>query len=588
MKISDLRNLPAGSIFNTDLCIVGGGPAGLTIATEFANSGRDVLVLESGGRHREDAFTDALNEVENLGFPRQTDQRRVRSRVFGGASHNWSGRCAPLDEIDYQPRAWVPHSGWPVSAQEMAPFIERAANHLGLLPMDYDQSLLADLKLPQHFNGQDGTELQSVFWQFSRQSSVNDDYVRFGPRFAKLSANNLRVLTHATVTNIGTNDDGSHVRELEIRSPEGTIHHARARYFILCGGGVDNPRILLASNRVDPRGVGNRRDLVGRYLNEHPRALLGTFEPSSVKAVQSEVHLFRHSSGVRMQRGVSLTYEVQRREQLLNCAAWTTQHVAADDVWRALRSIGRNNDPDRLALSRVVLRNADHLIAGLWNKFVRRRPLPRRMAQFNLDAIIEQAPNPDSRITLSSRKDTFGVPLPAIDWKIGEMERRTALYLAHAVNRGLASVGLPTAVLVDWVRDWRPEDAVFMDPAHPSGTTRMASSQASGVVDTEGKVFGVDNLYIAGSSVFPTSGHANPTLMIIALALRVADALRRPSAWNSASAATGVSALPTSAPLRGLTSTANDPEPFSTRAPLPEQDLESAAITASEVSNQRG
>ena len=525
MQIVDLRKMRVGSVLTTDICIVGSGPAGLTIATEFAHTGCEVLVVESGSRHREDAFSIALNEVESVGAPRVMDQQKLRNRTLGGTTYTWSGRCIKMDAIDYVARPWVPGSGWPIAADDVVPFLGRAQRYLGV-PELADETLIENVDLPQCFDASDRATLRPVFWQFSRDPSVRNDYVRFGPRFAKLDAPNIRVLTNATATHIDTNERGSHVQSLEIASETGAIHHVRSRVFILCGGGIENPRMLLASNRIDPRGVGNARDLVGRYLMDHPRAVLGTFAREAIPAVQAEFGLF-HYGASRMQRGLSLSDQVQREEKLLNCAAWTTQHVADDDVWRAMRSMRRAHGRERLALGRVVLKHADQVAAGAWNRFVRGTPLPRRMKHLDLEVMIEQAPDPESRITLADRKDALGVPLARIDWKIGEMERCTAVRLGHAVNEALAHAGLPVASLVDWVRDQRPEDAVFTDPAHPMGATRMAESAAHGVVDQDCRVFGVDNLYIAGSSVFPTGGHANPTLMIVALALRLADTLRQ-------------------------------------------------------------
>ncbi|HEY0758371.1 MAG TPA: GMC family oxidoreductase [Acidisarcina sp.] len=527
MQIMDLRKMRAPGALTSDICIVGSGPAGLTIANELANTDLDLIVLESGGRHREDPFSAALNQIESVGEPRVMEQRKVRNRILGGTSHTWSGRCIRLDEIDYQARSWVPDSGWPITAAEMAHFLERSASYLGVIAEDSDHSMLAAASLPDSFHAEDKAEVRSVFWQFSRGSSFHNDYVRFGPQFAKLAAPNIRTILNATATNIITNVEGNHVQEMEVTAPSGAIHRVRSRCFVLCGGGIENPRIMLASTKNDPRGIGNRQGLVGRFLMDHPRAVIGTFAPGSIPAVQSEFGLFDYRDGARLQRGLSLSFDVQRKERLLNCAAWTTQHVAEDDVWRALRAMARIQGREKLAQSRMILRHADQILMGMWQKFVLGSPLPRRMKQLNVEVMIEQRPDQRSRITLSHRKDALGVPLAKIDWKIGEMERRTAVRLGNAFNDALARAGLPTAELVEWVRDNHAEAAVFTDPAHPMGTTRMAQSAQHGVVDRECKVFGVDNLYVAGSSVFPTGGHANPTLTIVALAVRLADRLRQ-------------------------------------------------------------
>lgn len=526
MRITDLRRFRASVVFECDICIVGSGPAGLTLASELRNISQSVIVLESGGVSGEDEFAKGLNEIVSIGEPREMNQSLVRTRIFGGSSHSWFGRCATLDNMDYEPRAWVPYSGWPITAEDMEPYVRRSAEYLGVSPTLYEgvQPEKADLlEAPQ-------SGVRTVSWQFS---CLHNDYVRFGKRFARLQAPNVRVLQHATVTHIDTVSDGSRVTGVEVAAPDGTRHHVRSQQTILCGGGIENARLLLASNRRDPRGVGNRYGQVGRFLMDHPRTTVGTFAAEGVAAVQEQLGLF-WADGVRVQCGLSLSLALQQKERLLNCAAWTTQHVAEDDVWRLLRAARLQTGKPRLAAVRQVVRNADQVVTGLWGKLVLSRGLLRRLKQLDLDVMVEQAPNPESRIRLSGRRDALDVPLSEIDWKISDVERVSVIRLAHEVNRALGHAGLPQAQLVDWVRDRRPEDAVFRDPAHPLGATRMASRAEDGVVDPQCRVFGVSNLYIAGSSVFPTGGHANPTVTLVALALRLADHLRRPPPVSAA------------------------------------------------------
>ncbi len=531
MLFSDLRRIRDKTDLQCCVCIVGAGPAGITLATELANTSLQVIVVESGSKTKEDEFTTGLNEIESIGAPRVMRSQMVRNRVIGGSSHSWYGRCAPLDAIDYEARPWVPYSGWPVSFEEIAPYVERSTVHLGLGPALYTDGLPQNSDLAHYVDGTRlpdgslGPDLRVVTWQFSSRSSLHNDYVRFGLRLRSLRANNLRVLTQATVTQILATDDGGHVTGVEVSTPEGKTHTIRTQRVVLCGGGIENARMLLASNRVDGSGLGNRRGLVGRFFMDHPRTTAGTFTPEAAPAVQRELGLFRAPTGVRVQCGLSLSLEVQRREGLLNCAAWTTQHVADDDAWRSLRKVSLGNGDHKLEAALVLCKNANQIALDLWGKLFFGKALTRRLKQLDLDITVEQAPDADSRIRLSSRRDALNVPLSQIDWKISELERRSVVRLSHATNATLARAGLPQAELVDWIQHDRPEDAVFSDPAHPIGSTRMAVREEDGVVDRNGKVFGVDNLYIAGSSVFPTGGHANPTLTIIALTLRLADHL---------------------------------------------------------------
>jgi choline dehydrogenase-like flavoprotein len=213
------------------------------------------------------------------------------------------------------------------------------------------------------------------------------------------------------------------------------------------------------------------------------------------------------------------------RHRLLNAAAWTTQHVSEDDVWQAARKMLLPLQQGRWHHARRVLLHAPQIAEGLWSMALRRQ-LPRRMGKLNLDVAVEQQPDPQSRITLSSRTDIFGTPLPRIDWRISPAERRAVIQIARCFESALTRAGMPGAHLADWARLDRSEEIRFETMAHPIGTTRMANSPDQGVVDRNGQVFGLSNLFITGSSVFPTAGHANPTLMIVALALRLSEHLK--------------------------------------------------------------
>jgi choline dehydrogenase-like flavoprotein len=260
---------------------------------------------------------------------------------------------------------------------------------------------------------------------------------------------------------------------------------------------------------------------------DHPRATLGTFEEQDIPVIQQRLGLRRLASGSRIQCGFALPVKVQRSQRLLNCAAWTTQHIAEDDVWRTMRDARLMQGQASWRAITSVARNADQFVTSLWDKLVLGRPLRRRLSRLDLDMMVEQAPDPDSRVRLSERTDALGVPLAEIDWKIGRMERLSAIRLGHAIHRALSESGMPAPCLAPWVLLARPDEAIFADAAHPAGGTRMADNASRGVVDSNCKVFGLDNLYVAGSSIFPTLGHANPTLTIVGLAVRLAATLRK-------------------------------------------------------------
>jgi choline dehydrogenase-like flavoprotein len=329
---------------------------------------------------------------------------------------------------------------------------------------------------------------------------------------------------HATATHLDTDASGRHLKSVEIADPEGKRSTVRARAVVLCAGGVENARILLYSNRILPNGVGNTNDVVGRYFMDHPRDpdLTVRFNTSDADRVRAFFGPYR-LDGARHRNsfvhGFALSYEMQRRHGLLNCTAWPFEIISADDPIlaakrlaagpkRAIRDIG-------LVVSQpgVVLRALHaRLIAGQ-----RARP---RIDRIGFLVGSEQSPDPDSRIRLSERRDRLGLPLSRINWRIGAQERASQAMLAQLIATEFQRMGLPRAHLAEWVTSNRHEDAVLVDGCHPIGTTRMSSDPRYGVVDAECQVHGVEGLYVAGSSIFPTGGHANPTLMIVAFAVR--------------------------------------------------------------------
>ena len=261
MRLVDLRELEDPISFDTDLCIVGSGPAGATIAKEFAGSTIEVLVIEGGGAEQTFA-NQALYEVENVGAARTTQQELVRNRVLGGTSQTWAGRCVSFDDIDFERRTWVPHSGWPISPMDIAPFLDRAREYLGIGPNVYSDKLWKILGNEPPRPPIDSTRLETQFWQFSRDGYNNREPTRFSRSIAAISEANVNVLMYANVTRVNTNADGMRVESLEIRTLEGKRFEVKAKIVVLACGGIENARLLLASKRTVRNGVGNVHDLV--------------------------------------------------------------------------------------------------------------------------------------------------------------------------------------------------------------------------------------------------------------------------------------------------------------------------------------
>lgn len=531
----DVRSLPdcidEGPI-RCDVCIVGSGPAGATLALELAHTSLDVVLAESGHGGR-DPGIDALSEIDNVGWPRTLDQSLTRSRMLGGTSGLWTGRCANFDGIDYQRRAWVPHSGWPFPAGIMTPYLDRSAPHLGLGPgSDYTGELFWKLAGREPTEPKlDSRKLLPMFWQFSQDPANRRTSMRFARRLLTERPANLRVVTHATAVHVDADDACAEVRAVELAAPNDSRCKVNARIVVLCAGGIENARLLLASNRQQAAGLGNWRGAVGRFLMDHPRGSVAVFDPGRIGELRGHfgIRTVHTVQGPRMFcQGMRLSPRVQEREGLTNCAVWLSEHVAPDDPWSALK---------RLALRRGGwldgLRVASHplmVARGAYGVWATGEGVPRRLTGLELDCAVEQAPDPDSRVTLSERTDRHGMPLSRLDWRVGEQEQRTARRAADLAIGELRRLGVHAPAPADWVREERPFPASFQDVAHHIGTTRMSTSSRTGVVDADCQVHGVHGLFVAGSSVFPTGGHANPTQMIVAMAIRLADTIKQ-RAW---------------------------------------------------------
>ncbi|MEV6340232.1 GMC family oxidoreductase [Nocardia vinacea] len=527
MRIDELRTVGDDELA-ADIVIIGSGPAGLTIATELAGTPLRVLVLESGGLTATEEV-DALADIENVGARRAQSDRVAGDRILGGASHTWSGRCGLLDDFDFSCRPWVSGSGWPIGATELEPYLVRAAEHIGIgYGVGFTDDAFWQLAgRPQPADALDPTRLRPYFWQISRDPVDPFDCKRFGVHVKDLVAPNVRVLVDATVTHIDTDPEGTRVASVQVAGADRQPRSVRAHAFVLATGGIGNPRLLLASRRTVPGGIGNRHDMVGRYLMDHRCGAVGVLDPAVADSALERFgkyvvktphgkHTFLH--------GVALSPKIQEAEGLLNCALWLQEVPAEDDPWESVKQLlrGRGDRHD----ARIAVSHAGLLLAGARARLIKHAGLPHKLDRIELRCMVEQLPNPDSRVTLTDRTDRLGVPLSRIDWRVNPQEDTTVRRAAALAVEEFARLGLPAPTLYDWARMESKSPLALTDWAHPTGTTRMSTDPCDGVVDTDCRVHGVTNLFIAGSSVFPTTGHANPTLTIVALAVRLADTLR--------------------------------------------------------------
>lgn len=519
MSIDDLRSIDDTTLLQADLCLVGSGPAGWVIAEELRYSGLRIIMVESGGLSVEPQ-TAALNEIEDIGTPLFNG----RTRVLGGTSKIWNGRCMPFDDIDYEERPWVTKSGWPLKAETMAPYVNRASQHLGVGPYYNGTSRRP---IPEGLRRRPAANpllMRSACWE-------DPAIIDFGRVLTTRQNPNLHVLMHATVTHLNTDDSGRSIQAVEVADANGRRLTVEARAVVLCAGGIENARILLYSNRRHRAGLGNQHDVVGRYLMDHPRdfeliARVGVDHANTFRDLFGPYKLESSRGRHDFTYGFKLSPEQQRTERLLNAAAWPYEIRADNDPFQALRRLARGPRKNAIRDAGLVVSQAGLIARGVHARLVKRQRVRRKITSIGFLVSSEQQPNLDSRVELGQRVDRLGLPGAKIDWRVGELEARSQAKLAQTIAAEFERLGLPRVYLADWVQKERFSDAKFVDGCHPIGTTRMAADPFDGVVDANCQVHGVDKLYVAGSSVFPTGSHANPTLMIVALAVRLADQLK--------------------------------------------------------------
>jgi choline dehydrogenase-like flavoprotein len=540
----DTRRVAEGSVVEATVCIIGAGVAGITMALEMERFGIDVCLLESGGFDPDDATRD-LYRGEDIGLP-YSFADGCRGRFFGGSSNCWGGWCRPLDPWDFEKRDWIRNSGWPFDLNELMPYYQRTHGLLKLGPQTFD---------PAYWEAAIGRrDVRRIPFLSGK---VRDTISQFSPpaRFGKLyrsaleRSKNARVYLYANVVNIDTDTAARNVTEVQVATLSGRKMSVSAKIFVLATGGIENARLLLASNKVQGNGLGNGNDLVGRFFMDHPRLQSGkvhfTKRWSRNKLYDIKYHYMNSAvaaHGTHIASQLALTPEVLEEEGLLNARVWFSSifpgegSKGAQALFRCKQALLKKEQAD-WKLSHDVLTMLAHPIDTLGYGFTRVFH-PRTLIQgVKFQIIVEPEPNPASRVTLSSsQKDQLGLNRVQVNWLLGSQVQRTidrtlALIADEMRIGGVADVELdPPIEGGAWPASLEKEGTW-----HHMGTTRMHDSPLHGVVDRNCRVHGMTNLYVAGSSVFPTAGANFPTITIAALTFRlakhIAEELRQPDAF---------------------------------------------------------
>ena len=516
--IVDGRTLPSGTEIETDVCIVGAGPSGVALAGELLGSGIRACVLENGGT-RETWRTQFLLGGESVGYPYP---RLVISAVsaFGGSSHRWGPywHARPLDAIDFEAREAIPHSGWPFARGHLVPYYERAERYFGLSPFDFRGDDTRDRRVPQT----------------PRSAEAAGD--------GRASARRHRLCPGVRSPGRGPGRTGrsQRTRRRADRRRSSLGPHRRCaradRAGEVCvGQGATSPCSPPAESAtpgcsssatpIIPGGIGNQHDLVGRYFMEHPALRSGVVVPTDPALLRrrdlfaafgqagvSGVPIFALSEEVLREQGLQNTYFILEPKPRAYAAAGVRAALTLHAAIR-MQPLTRKF-PGRVARAVAA--------APTVARAFRARGAEPDLFLVTIQA--EQAPNPESRVTLSEKRNRLGIRNARLDWRLLASDTVSIRRAQEFLATELEAAGLGR--MHDLLGDERPP-ALIGGIYHHLGTTRMHADPQHGVVDPSCRVHGVSDLYVTGGSVFPTSGAANPTLTIVALALRLADEVKR-------------------------------------------------------------
>jgi choline dehydrogenase-like flavoprotein len=534
--IIDSHSLSDGNNIRSDLCIVGAGIAGIPLAKEFLDTNISVSLIESGGL-KPAVETQSLNAGNNVGVPYYyLDQ--TRARAFGGTSHMWicdlggsklGVRLMGLDEIDFEKRDWVPNSGWPFTKKELDPYYEKAHTFCEIGPYSYSiegwKNILPDndrALLPSD------SLIQTRIFQFARKELWYEKYKNIIQ-----DTNNITAYINATVLNIVTDESGNSIERLDVGTLDGKRFRFFAKRYIIAAGAIETARIMLLSNSVHRDGLGNMYDNVGRYFMEHPHIWTGYIIPSN-KEIFNRINLYDvHTvNNTPIMGKLAIDSRIQKKEHLLNFV--TSIHPAnktiiPEEVIKFRRGLGKLKR-GKIVTSELVQSAKKspamlaHVVKGLRRKIDKKYDYQLKQPNvLVMNPMAEQIPNRESRVTLNNECDAFGQKRASLNWQLTTQDINSIRRSQQIIGSELRRNGIGE-MIVELTDDSIPPR--IHGGWHNMGTTRMHIDPRQGVVDENCKVHGLSNLYIAGPSVFPTVGCANPVLTIIAMSMRLADHLK--------------------------------------------------------------
>ena len=518
MNIIDIKKNCNLSRIETEVCVMGSGPGGGIVATELAKKNIDVVLLEGEG----DLPNNDSGSIANMNIGSNFSQMRLEdSNIFGGASKIWDGRTCLFDEIDFEQRSWIPNSGWPFDRKKLEPYYRKAAD---ILKIPESEKLFSSAYQDKKQNGLnailEGEILEAKCFQWAQKPFDVSVYLRDMVK----NYPSLRIVLNAGVSRLKEAADASRVELAQVTKFDGSDLVVSARQFVLAAGGIEVPRLLLNSNEVRPSGIGNDHDVVGRYFSTHPKANMAAVVLNRPVSMRDAFFMNRAFGEGSISYGLGLTREAQISLKLLNhyFQFFPLPEYALNKAFGSVKKIN---------LLGEKLIDGDKLLKGFWpglvdisSEAVRRMVKSElRIGKFLMRGFLDQYPDKNNRIALSREKKADGTFRADVQWRYSDRDKESVLDFLGHLDKTLKGLGMGrveySKLNVD--EGW----GLTAVHSHFMGTTRMGKDEKTSVTDQNARVHDSSNLYVAGPSLFPTYGFANPFLTIVALSLKLGDHL---------------------------------------------------------------
>jgi choline dehydrogenase-like flavoprotein len=516
----DLEDVPAGTKFESEICVIGAGVAGLLLSTRLAGYGFKVNLLEAGGRELEDRSQDLYKSEMRGRFHMGTTEGRFRT--FGGASTRWGGQLLAYPDEVFTTRERMGNVGWPITQDEIRAYYPDIFKIMGVNDLPFTDEFLEKFGNRQEVSSPEVRVRFSKFAPFPRRNLAGT----LGKQC--VASDRITVYLHANTLSLELAGDGSRVEFAKVRNYQGGEFRFKAQNFIICTGTIETSRLLLSSTSVQPAGVGNAGDQVGRYFQDHvtvdamqlgeqsKRVFAKYFSPYFVK---DTLHSPKIEAMPVLHKSLNLP-EVMAHFFI---------HESEDNEFTLLRQTLVEMQRGRIAISKIG--QLPRLLSGAakmaYSLKVKGRRVFSKQANVSLNIETEQLPRADSRIQISDKRNAVGIPQTIVDWKISGEEGEAMQRFAVVMEKYLRSLGMTeqnwTIKPQDDAQAWAKAGS---DILHPMGGTRMGTSPENSVVDRDLRVHGVANLYVSSCSVFPTGGSSNPTFTMMSLACRLSDRLK--------------------------------------------------------------